>query len=329
MAIFSAGFNPEKDLPDLTGKVVIVTGGNAGIGFTTIQHLARKGAKVYMGARSESKAKAAIERLSAEGLGSGEVRHLSLDLSDPRLAKAAAEDFLTKETRLDILINNAAQTLIPYNKAVHDIQDVMIVNYFSVLTFTHKLLPLLEKVAKEPDSDVRIINVAAVGIKHVPLGKRFRDRQDFNDEYLKSFMPKLTRYASSKLALTIWTKELQRRLTSKGSTIIVVASDPGSVHTDGNIAFAKQHNAFVSRIFILISYLFFRSAKKGSYGSVFSAAAPVVRQDAEAYKGVYLDAKRRITNAPNTDVYDEELAKELWNSTQVILTEIGVWEDVI
>lgn len=76
---------------------------SAGIGFTAIKHLARRGAKVYLGARSEEKAKAAIERLTAEGIGSGEVHYLHLDLSDPKLAKVAAEDFLTKETRLDIL----------------------------------------------------------------------------------------------------------------------------------------------------------------------------------------------------------------------------------
>lgn len=56
-----------------------------------------------MGSRSETKAKAAIERLTAAGIGSGEVLHLSLDLGDPKLAKAAAEDFATKETRLDVL----------------------------------------------------------------------------------------------------------------------------------------------------------------------------------------------------------------------------------
>ncbi|KAI0339168.1 NAD-P-binding protein [Trametopsis cervina] len=329
MPLFSTGFNPEKDLLDLTGKVIIVTGGNAGIGFTAIQHLVRRGAKVYMGSRNETKAKAAIERLTAEGIGSGEVRHLSLDLSDPKLAKAAAEDFLTKETRLDVLVNNAAQTLIPYNKALYDIQDVVLVNYFSTVAFTHKLLPLLEKTAEETGTDVRIVNVITTGIKLVPAGKRFRGREDFNEEYAKVFTPRLTRYASSKLAVTIWTRELQRRLKATGSPIIVVASDPGGVHTDGNINFAKQHNAIFSRIFILFSYLFFRSAVKGSYGSVFAAASPTVRENADAYRGAYLDPDRRNLRAPNEDVYKEDLADELWKSTQTILSEIGVWEDVI
>ena len=78
---------------------------SSGIGFTTVQHLARKGAKVYLGARNEDRAKAAIERLNAEGLppGNGTVEWLNVDLSDPRKAKKSAESFLEKETRLDVL----------------------------------------------------------------------------------------------------------------------------------------------------------------------------------------------------------------------------------
>ena len=70
-----------------------------------MQHLARRGAKVYIGARSEERVKAAIERLHAEGLepGNGELDWFQLDLSDPRKAKEGAEAFLAKEKRLDIL----------------------------------------------------------------------------------------------------------------------------------------------------------------------------------------------------------------------------------
>ncbi|KAI0091332.1 NAD-P-binding protein [Irpex rosettiformis] len=327
--VFFESFNPEKDIPDLTGKVIIVTGGNAGIGFTAVKHLAKRGAKVYLGARSDDKAKAAIERLTAEGIGSGEVHYLNLDLSDPKLAKAAAEDFLAKETRLDVLVNNAAQTLIPYKKTLYDIQDVVLVNYFGTVTFTLGLLPLLEKTAKESGTDVRIVNVITTGIKLVPAGKRFRNREDFNEEYAKSYFPKLTRYTSSKLAVTIWTRELQRRLDEKEIPIIVIASDPGGVHTDGNKNYARQQNAIVSRLYIAVSYLFFRSAEKGSYGSVFAAASPKVREDAKAYRGAYLNPDRKNLKAPNPQVYDQDLAKELWQTTKTLLTEIGVWQDVI
>lgn len=119
----TGAFNPEKDLIDLSGKVVIVTGAkfvrvaylqsrlfifsplrfSTGIGYHTAKLLARKGAKVYLGARNESKASGAIHQLEQEGLGHGQVIWLKVDLSDPRLAKEAAEEFLRRESRLDIL----------------------------------------------------------------------------------------------------------------------------------------------------------------------------------------------------------------------------------
>lgn len=114
-------FDPRTDLNDLTGKVAIVTGAkwvslpplyqtswwtpriSTGIGYHTVKFLARKGAKVYLGARSEVKAKLAIAALEQEGLGSGVVVWLDVNLSDPRWAKKAAEEFLKREKRLDIL----------------------------------------------------------------------------------------------------------------------------------------------------------------------------------------------------------------------------------
>lgn len=121
MGFFSKSFNPTTDLPDLSGKVVLVTGGkyvanictwliihslcSAGIGYSTVKHLARHGAKVYMAARNQSKAEAAIAQLRAEGLGpgNGEVVWLELDLKDPLNAKRAAEEFMKREKRLDVL----------------------------------------------------------------------------------------------------------------------------------------------------------------------------------------------------------------------------------
>ena len=76
---------------------------SAGIGLTTVKHLARRGAKVYLAARSESKADAAMKLLASEGLGTGEVCYLNLDLSDPIMARAAAKEFSGRESRLDIL----------------------------------------------------------------------------------------------------------------------------------------------------------------------------------------------------------------------------------
>lgn len=76
---------------------------STGIGYWTVLHLARKGAKVYLAARNEGKALEAIKNMTEAGIGSGQVVWLPFDLKDPRLAKKAAEDFLSREKRLDVL----------------------------------------------------------------------------------------------------------------------------------------------------------------------------------------------------------------------------------
>lgn len=76
---------------------------STGIGYHTVKFLARKGAKVYLGARNEAKAMAALAELEKEGIGHGQVEYLNVNFGDPRWARLAAEEFLRKESRLDIL----------------------------------------------------------------------------------------------------------------------------------------------------------------------------------------------------------------------------------
>jgi NAD(P)-dependent dehydrogenase (short-subunit alcohol dehydrogenase family) len=96
-----------ETMPDLAGKNVIVTGGNAGIGYETCLALLKKNATVYMASRSKQRADAAIEKL-LKGTGKN-VEFLELDLQDLKKVKKAAEVFLEKGIKLDILINNAGK----------------------------------------------------------------------------------------------------------------------------------------------------------------------------------------------------------------------------
>ena len=85
--------------------LLLISLSSSGIGYATIQHLARRGAKVYLGARNEQKARDAIQKLREEDLGpgNGEVEWLKVEFSDPTEARRAAEVFGKKETRLDVI----------------------------------------------------------------------------------------------------------------------------------------------------------------------------------------------------------------------------------
>lgn len=95
-----------KDVPQLVGKVMIVTGGTSGIGYATTLELARKGAHVYIAARSPEKAARVITEIKSE-VKDAQVDFLKLDLNDLSSVLKAATEFKSKENKLDCLINNA------------------------------------------------------------------------------------------------------------------------------------------------------------------------------------------------------------------------------
>ncbi|KZT10383.1 NAD-P-binding protein [Laetiporus sulphureus 93-53] len=326
MLFFSKTFDPARDLPDLKGRVIIVTGGNGGIGYATIQHLARHGAKVYMATRSEDKGGAAIARLTKEGLapGNGEVHWLKLDLSDPRLAKASAEEFMRKQERLDVLINNAAMPRSPYTKTHDGIQDIMMVNHLSPFVFTITLLPLLTKTASDPQTDVRIVNVSSNAMRFLRRGVRFRNADDFNDEHNGELSPDMARYARSKLATVLFTTQLQKRLDTLGLPIITMALHPGLVRTEGVQNDLARQPPVISHIASAVVYMSWATPSRGAYTSVFAAVSPLVREQEQLYKGAYLQPPGRLSAPPNEDARKPELAEELWNTTEEILRNNGL-----
>ncbi|OCH93974.1 NAD-P-binding protein [Obba rivulosa] len=321
---FSKQFDPAVDVPSLAGKVYFVTGGNAGMGYATCQHLARHGAKVYMGARSEERANAALETLRSEGFepGNGQVVFHPLDLSDPRKAKESGESLVQQETRLDGLILNAALMMADYAKSIDGIQDVMTVNHFSHFVFTRTLLPLLKTTAAQPGSDVRIVAVSS-GAHSMVSKMRFRDLDDINKEYTDAMLPKMARYGMSKLANILFIKELQKRLDAENTPIIALSLHPGGVNTDGAQKSVENANIVVRGLFAALKGVIFRSASEGAYTSVFAAASPAVRAEPEKYKGAYLVPVAQV-GQPSADARDPALAAELWATTEKVLADLGI-----
>jgi NAD(P)-dependent dehydrogenase (short-subunit alcohol dehydrogenase family) len=159
---------------------------------------------------------------------------------------------------------------------------------------------------------------------------------DINQEFSKAFYPAFTRYgesevicffalhpnekyvAYSKLAVIIWSKELQRRLDSEASPIIVSSVHPGVANT------SKDKMPFWLRPFGgLLMKLLFVGPDKGCYTSVIAAASPDVREKAEAYKGAYLAPVGKLTT-PSKIARNINLGHELWQTTETFLTRIGL-----
>ncbi|GJJ15680.1 hypothetical protein Clacol_009958 [Clathrus columnatus] len=153
-------FDPQRDMPDLTGKIIIVTGANMGIGYETVKHLLLKNAKVYAAARSIEKGQEAIKSLK-ETTGK-DAFLLQLDLSDLSSVKAAANQFLSEETRLDILFNNAGVMLPSPDELTVQGYDLQFgVTALGHYYFTMLLLSALKNSTVYHGQRARVINVSS------------------------------------------------------------------------------------------------------------------------------------------------------------------------
>ncbi|KAF7313843.1 Protein kinase domain-containing protein [Mycena chlorophos] len=310
---------PQRDLVDLKGKVVLLTGGNAGIGYTTIQMLARQGAKVYMGARDEGRAMAAIKKLEAEGTGAGSVHWLKLDLSTVCATVSAAEEFKTKETRLDILVNNAGrQSPGPFNIDSQGIREVMAINHVAHFALTEALLPLLEQTAKQADSDVRIVNVSSVGHTFV-APESFASLESLNEDYGDSLYNSLQTYGLTKLANILHIKDLQKRLKRRSVPITCLAVHPGAIRTEGTYSLGDQI-PFVGRF---LYWLIFGSVDNGAKTVVFAAAGKQVAADKGKYEGSYIVPSGKLAT-PSASARNERLAAELYDTTTKVVDDLLV-----
>ncbi|KAI0502715.1 hypothetical protein F5B22DRAFT_104089, partial [Xylaria bambusicola] len=151
-------FHPDT-LPDLNGKVFIVTGGNSGIGYHTVAHLAEHGAHVYMCARSPEKGTVAIASIKKIHPAAN-INLLQMDLADLASVVAAAKCFLALEPALHGLVNNAGIMATPFEMTKDGHEAQWQTNYLGHWVFTKHLLPLMLQTAKTlTPGSVRIVNL--------------------------------------------------------------------------------------------------------------------------------------------------------------------------
>jgi len=320
-------FNPVTDMPDLTGKVALVTGANSGIGYQTALQLANHGAKLHITTRSEAKARETIRRLEEQNPAlkdSGRLHWLVLNLSLVSRAKAAAEEFLSRETRLDILINNAGQLASDFALTSEGLSDIFAADHVSPFVFTSTLLPLLEATAKLPGADVRVITVASSQHLSALPSTKFESIDDFRSPCSapgkeNSMDAKMARYRQAKLANVLFAKELQRRWDEAGVKALSMSLHPGDVATEGAERMVRSM-PLGSLAWPLITWWVMTSAQ-GAITSLFAATSPAVREEREKYKGQYLVPYGCVGKTSEL-ARREGWAEGLWALTERVVREI-------
>ncbi|ETS82103.1 hypothetical protein PFICI_07105 [Pestalotiopsis fici W106-1] len=303
-------FSPDTDIPDLSGKVIIVTGGSSGLGKESVLQLAKHDpAVIYLTARTKARGETAIEEiLQAVPKAKGKIRFLELDLGSLASVKMAAESFLEQSERLDILMNNAGLMASPPGLTVDGYEVQFGSNYLGPALFTKLPLPILAKTANLPESDVRIINLSSELFKQAPKGGILLSECKTPLLNISS----VARYGQSKLADYYHTRSLSQRYQE----ITFVAIHPGVVNT-GLLDDLKKRRPWLGGLIGVVGRLVLTDVHNGARGQLWASST-----DRQSIKnGAFYGNKLR--EYKDTVLDDEKLMRKLWDWTE---EELKRWE---
>ena len=255
------------DIPSLTGKRVIITGANSGIGYHAALKLARKGAQVVLACRDRRRGEEAVARLHADSPGT-QTELAILDLASLSSVREFAEKELAQRRPLDILINNAGVMAPPRRLQTADGFELQFgTNVLGHFALTALLMPALEQAAAGSTDRPRIVTIASIAHK--------RGRFHFDDlQSTKTYSP-MKAYQQSKLANLILAFELDRRLRAGRSRVMSVAAHPGVANT--NLFQAGDYSPFERAVRNLVGHaigIVLNTDAEGALPTLYAATAP-------------------------------------------------------
>jgi NAD(P)-dependent dehydrogenase (short-subunit alcohol dehydrogenase family) len=285
------------DIPDLSGRVAVVTGANRGLGREVTRYLAGRGARVVMACRDEAAGAAAADALRAGGV-AGPLEVRPLDLGD----LASVEKFsagLASEPRLDLLANNAGLMAVDRGLTADGFETHIGVNHLGHFALTVRLLPLLRATA-----GARVVTMSSMGARlgRVDLGDLTWERRPYD---------RWGAYLQSKLANLLFTLELDRRLRSSGlGDPASLAAHPGGSRT----SLGTNGRSWTNRV-VPLWRPFIQSAANGALPFVRAATDP------DARSGEYYGPRLQVwgwavRETPGRSARDPEVAAGLWEQSE-------------
>ncbi|KAJ3536366.1 hypothetical protein NM208_g6755 [Fusarium decemcellulare] len=300
----SGAFNAEKDIPSLNGKVILVTGGNTGLGKQAVLEFARhKPRQIWLAARNVEKAKAAVNEIRQK-VPDAPVKVLELDLASFNSIRKAAHVFLAECDRLDILMLNAGIMAVPPGLTKEGYEIQFGTNHMGHALLARLLLPVLEKTAQsDAESDVRIVCLASHGHVYLKKGGFSFDTLRTTGESIGS----LQCYYQSKLANMLWVRQMAKRYPQ----FTIPAIDPGLVQTQ--LATKATGISWILRL--IIKTMLLTPVEEGVKNQLWGSVSEDVKS------GVYYEPIGKEDQATD-DGKDDKLAEEIWNWTENELEKV-------
>lgn len=295
------------DIPDLTGKVAVITGGNAGIGRETARSLAEHNATVILAVRNLSKGKAAADEITQHHT-NATVMALELDLSDLASVPNFAKAFQARFDRLDILVNNAGiYAGVAKDSVTNDGFAVMMAtNHLGHFALTDALI---ETLIATPNSRV------------VALSSGAYSGGDLDPERFHTVeAAQKNAYANSKLANLLFALELQRKFMAAGVDSLSLAAGPGPTKSDGmKGAIASITIAPLRWLADKITDRLIASAAQGAWPILRAATDPRAAQGAYFAPGGFHNIWGAPEQVPLKDIArDEDLARAIWDRSSTL-----------
>ncbi|KAI9657463.1 MAG: hypothetical protein M1821_003145 [Bathelium mastoideum] len=327
----SSKFQPSRDIPDLAGKVILVTGGqyfalhagrkrddqahetlgNTGLGKETVLQLAKHNpANIFLAARTQSKAEAAIADIKNQ-VPDATITYLPLDLASFPSIAHAAQLFQSQSNRLDILIHNAGIMAVPFALTSQNHEIQFGTNHVGPFLLTRLLLPTLLSTAKEPNADVRIVALSSSAHQMAPPPGIIFAQQEL------AKYGAWRRYGQSKLANILFTRELARRYPQ----ITSVSLHPGLIQTD---LFASQQetNTLVRWGMKMLWWSpVFVDVPEGTRNQLWAATAPLGPKGVKS--GAYYMPVGKDNGGSFWHARKEKLARELWDWSEAEMRRHG------
>ncbi|KGP91284.1 short-chain dehydrogenase [Pontibacillus chungwhensis BH030062] len=289
-------------IPSMQGQVVIVTGGNSGLGLEAVRVYATKGATVILACRSLDKGYEAAHHILAM-FPQANIDVMKLDLASLQSVHTFCEQFKMKYNKLDILMNNAGVMTTPYGKTEDGFEQQLGINHLGHFALTSLLFDHLKK-----GDHARIVNISSNAHKQGDL-----DFDNLMYEGGKGYSP-MKAYSRSKLANLLFTFELQRRIEQAGLDIKVLAAHPGGANT--NLA-RHIENKFLFKML--------RGVLERITQSAYDGALPGIRAatDRDAKGGQYYGPSGKwemkgdpVLVEPKTRALDVNDADLLWKESE-------------
>ncbi len=280
---------------DMSGKTVLITGCNSGLGLESMRVMMLRGANVIGLARSKDKAAEAIAAVAAMPGVKGKGTPVACELSDFETVVKAAEAVKALNTPIDVMMLNAGIMALQQPEQVNGIEKHFVVNHLGHFVLANNLI---DQVKAAPQG--RVVTVSSRGYLWAPEAGIEFDNLDGKRDYTPNKM-----YGQSKLANGLFTQELARRLA--GTTTTANFIHPGVINTN-----LGRHFPFYVRIAAgLIGWTFMKTVEEGAATQVYVAAAPALATTSGLY---FEDCNPVIPQTAN--MQNMELAAKLWAKSE-------------